>query len=61
MTKKAAASERPTTTDEDHADEDHVVTFDASCSCGAQVFGAWSGSELDAWAESHEHYEEEER
>ncbi len=56
MTKKAAASERPTTTD-----EDHVVTFDASCSCGAQVFGAWSGSELDAWAESHEHYEEEER
>lgn len=38
---------------------DRVVTFDASCECGAVLRGAWSGEECDDWAETHEHIDDE--
>ena len=36
-------------------EEEHVVSIDASCSCGAEIKGLWSGNAADEWAEGHEH------
>jgi len=34
--------------------ENRVVSFDASCSCGQQQFGAYSAEEAEHWALHHQ-------
>jgi hypothetical protein len=35
------------------ASEPHVLAVDASCSCGAEYKGAWSGAEIESWYKEH--------
>ncbi len=41
------------TREEEIENKEHVIAVDANCSCGDEIKGAWSGSDIDTWHETH--------